>query len=184
VLPLRPISAEARRVLTTNRWPGNVRELENTMPTRGVLMASATRSAPRRSSRRTATARPVAHPARGGRTRPLAAEQVTRALVGRTVADVERDLILETLKQPRQPHPPPPTSSASRSARMRNKLNEYADAASRSRRRAPARRARWRRRNEVKLLIHRHPDNALGALIRNLEELKKIPGSPLRGAPE
>ena len=28
----------------------------------------------------------------------LAAEQVTRALVGRTVADVERDLILETLK--------------------------------------------------------------------------------------
>jgi two-component system, response regulator FlrC len=28
----------------------------------------------------------------------LAAEAVTRALVGRTVADVERDLILETLK--------------------------------------------------------------------------------------
>jgi len=28
----------------------------------------------------------------------LAAEQVSRALVGRTVAEVERDLILETLK--------------------------------------------------------------------------------------
>ena len=29
----------------------------------------------------------------------LAAETVTRSLVGRTVADVERDLILETLKR-------------------------------------------------------------------------------------
>jgi hypothetical protein len=28
------------------------------------------------------------------------------------------------------------------------------------------------------------PDNALGALIRNLAELEKIPGSPLRGVPE
>src|SRR5262249_56549433 len=37
-LPVRPISAEARRVLTTNRWQGNVRELENTIH-RSVLMA-------------------------------------------------------------------------------------------------------------------------------------------------
>src|SRR4029077_10713030 len=37
-VPARPISAEARRVLSTNRWPGNVRELENTMH-RAVLMA-------------------------------------------------------------------------------------------------------------------------------------------------
>src|SRR4249919_910922 len=35
---LRPISADARRVLTSNRWQGNVRELENTMH-RSVLMA-------------------------------------------------------------------------------------------------------------------------------------------------
>src|ERR1700756_1655782 len=37
-VPTRPLSAEARRVLTTNRWRGNVRELENTMH-RAVLMA-------------------------------------------------------------------------------------------------------------------------------------------------
>src|ERR1700720_4548558 len=37
-VPLRPISAEARRVLTSNRWQGNVRELENTIH-RSVLMA-------------------------------------------------------------------------------------------------------------------------------------------------
>ncbi|RZI39492.1 sigma-54-dependent Fis family transcriptional regulator, partial [Herbaspirillum sp. HC18] len=30
-VPLRPISADARRVLSANRWQGNVRELENTM---------------------------------------------------------------------------------------------------------------------------------------------------------
>src|SRR6218665_2972277 len=30
-VPVRPISADARRVLTTNRWQGNVRELANTI---------------------------------------------------------------------------------------------------------------------------------------------------------
>ena len=37
-VPLRPISADARRILTSNRWQGNVRELENTIH-RSVLMA-------------------------------------------------------------------------------------------------------------------------------------------------
>src|SRR6266508_3307687 len=37
-VPVRPVSADARRVLTSNRWQGNVRELENTMH-RSVLMA-------------------------------------------------------------------------------------------------------------------------------------------------
>src|SRR5499425_2136289 len=36
-VPLRPLSAEAKRVLTTNRWQGNVRELENTIH-RAVLI--------------------------------------------------------------------------------------------------------------------------------------------------
>src|SRR6201993_4065562 len=37
-VPLRPISAEAQRILAANRWQGNVRELENTIH-RAVLMA-------------------------------------------------------------------------------------------------------------------------------------------------
>src|SRR5690606_27772472 len=37
-VPMRPIAADARRVLTANRWQGNVRELENTIH-RAVLMA-------------------------------------------------------------------------------------------------------------------------------------------------
>ena len=47
----------------------------------------------------------------------FAAEQVTRALVGRTVADVERDLILETLNIAWATAPMPRIFSASRSAR-------------------------------------------------------------------
>src|SRR5207237_78241 len=39
-VPLRPISTDARRVLTSNRWQGNVRELENTIH-RSRLMAHA-----------------------------------------------------------------------------------------------------------------------------------------------
>ena len=43
-LPVRPLSAEARRALSLNRWPGNVRELENTIH-RAVLLTSAKKSA-------------------------------------------------------------------------------------------------------------------------------------------
>src|SRR5579864_9538264 len=38
-LPVRPLSAEARRTLVLNRWPGNVRELENTIH-RAVLLTT------------------------------------------------------------------------------------------------------------------------------------------------
>ena len=56
----------------------------------------------------------------------LAAEQVTRALVGRTVADVERDLILETLKHclGNRTHAANILGISIRT--LRNKLNEYA----------------------------------------------------------
>src|SRR5271154_7147469 len=96
-VPARLLSQEARRTLTLNYWPGNVRELENTMH-RAVLMATGAEIGPeailtpdgtRIDQQKSAPA--VAHAA-------FAAEQVSRGLVGRTVAEVERDLILETLK--------------------------------------------------------------------------------------
>jgi DNA-binding NtrC family response regulator len=96
-LPGRPLSAEGRKALALNRWQGNVRELENTLH-RAVLMTSGTEigadalMTPDGMRLDAMPASPqVTHAA-------VAAEQVTRALVGRTVADVERDLILETLK--------------------------------------------------------------------------------------
>src|SRR6266481_652103 len=125
-VPLRPISADAKRVLTVNRWQGNVRELENTIH-RAVLMAQGdeigadailTPDGDRLDIAKTPPA--VAHAT-------LAAEQVTRALVGRTVADVERDLILETLKHclGNRTHAANILGISIRT--LRNKLNEYAD---------------------------------------------------------
>src|SRR6187401_2431431 len=126
-VPLRALSSEAQRVLTTNRWQGNVRELENTMQ-RSMLMAQGdeigadailTPDGDRLDLAKTAPA--VAHAT-------FAAEQVTRALVGRTVADVERDLILETLKHclGNRTHAANILGISIRT--LRNKLNEYSDA--------------------------------------------------------
>jgi two-component system, response regulator FlrC len=123
-VPLRPLSAEARRQLVTGRWPGNVRELENTIH-RAVLLAPGVEIGPEAilapDGARLDSAKPaaVAHAA-------LAAEQVTRALVGRTVADVERDLILETLKHclGNRTHAANILGISIRT--LRNKLNEYA----------------------------------------------------------
>ena len=124
-LPLRPLSAEARRQLVVNRWPGNVRELENTIH-RAVLLASGPEIGAEAilapdggrfdDPRHVSPA--VAHAA-------FAAEQVTRALVGRTVADVERDLILETLKHclGNRTHAANILGISIRT--LRNKLNEY-----------------------------------------------------------
>ena len=55
----------------------------------------------------------------------MAAETVTRALVGRTVADVERDLIIETLKHclGNRTHAANILGISIRT--LRNKLNEY-----------------------------------------------------------
>jgi len=124
-VPARPLSQEARRTLTLNYWPGNVRELENTMH-RSVLMATGEEIGPeailtpdgvRIDQQRSAPA--VAHAA-------FAAEQVSRGLVGRTVAEVERDLILETLKHclGNRTHAANVLGISIRT--LRNKLNEYA----------------------------------------------------------
>ncbi len=124
-VPVRPLSSEARRALTVNRWPANVRELENTLH-RAVLLAQGdeigidgilTPEGTRLDQARGPAA--VMHAT-------LAAEQVTRNLVGRTVAEVERDLILETLKHclGNRTHAANILGISIRT--LRNKLNEYA----------------------------------------------------------
>jgi DNA-binding NtrC family response regulator len=123
-LPLRALSRDAERALATHRWPGNVRELENTIH-RAVLLSTGEEigvdgilapDGARLDQARSGGA--VAHAA-------IAAEQVTRNLVGRTVADVERDLILETLKHclGNRTHAANILGISIRT--LRNKLNEY-----------------------------------------------------------
>jgi len=116
------LSAEARRALNLHRWPGNVRELENTLH-RAVLLASGpeigidgilTPDGARLGETRGAAAQAA-----------VAAEQITRHMVGRTVAEVERDLILETLKHclGNRTHAANILGISIRT--LRNKLNEY-----------------------------------------------------------
>jgi two-component system response regulator FlrC len=97
-MPFRPLSTEAKRLITKSPWRGNVRELENALH-RAVLLASgdtidvdAIRSPDGDALGHDATSvHDTANRA------AATAEAVTRALVGRTVADVEQDLILDTL---------------------------------------------------------------------------------------
>ncbi len=100
-VPARPISAEARQVLLRHGWRGNVRELENTMH-RAVLLAEGPEIG--------IDAVIVTGGLVGGNTDPVVAQAANAAaaamtaaqprseLVGKTVAEVERDLIIDTLQ--------------------------------------------------------------------------------------
>jgi DNA-binding NtrC family response regulator len=80
----KPLSRTLVETLARHTWRGNVRELENTMH-RAVLLATGEEIGVEAVMLATPK-QAAAAPAAGG------------ALVGRTVADVERDLILETLQ--------------------------------------------------------------------------------------
>jgi DNA-binding NtrC family response regulator len=97
-VPYRAIAPATERLLSGHPWRGNVRELENTIH-RAVLLASGSEISPE--AIRLPDGTQVSH-ARGDLPGPVkaaveSAAAVTRGLVGRTVADVERDLILDTL---------------------------------------------------------------------------------------
>ena len=126
-MPARNLSGEARQALLHAPWPGNVRELENTLH-RAVLLSSGTEIRPDA----------IVMPDGAGlsevvRTASLAsqaaqvADSISRSMVGRTVADVERDLILETLDHVlgNRTHAANILGISIRT--LRNKLNQYAD---------------------------------------------------------
>jgi len=126
-LPARRLSAEAREALLRAPWPGNVRELENTLH-RAVLLSQGDEIGPEA----------IVMPDGEGltdvvRTASLAtqaaqvADSISRSMVGRTVADVERDLILETLDHVlgNRTHAANILGISIRT--LRNKLNQYSD---------------------------------------------------------
>jgi DNA-binding NtrC family response regulator len=94
-VPVRQLSPTAIEKLRAHGWRGNVRELENAMH-RAVLLAQGDTVGPE--AIQLSGGLPAAET--GGRPTATAAAPVdsTRTgMVGRTVADVERDLILDTL---------------------------------------------------------------------------------------
>lgn len=123
-LPNRVISHDAKRLLLANPWRGNVRELENTIH-RAVLLSMGSEIAP--DAILTPEGESFAQTASDATARKAAelAEAATRALVGRTVADVERELILDTLDHclGNRTHAAKILGISIRT--LRNKLNEY-----------------------------------------------------------
>jgi two-component system response regulator FlrC len=126
-LPPRELSPDARSALLKAPWPGNVRELENTLH-RAVLLSSGDVIGP------DAIVLPDGMGlAEAAATNSLSAQlaqtaqTMSAALVGRTVADVERDLILDTLDHTlgNRTHAANILGISIRT--LRNKLNQYAD---------------------------------------------------------
>ncbi|WP_108459666.1 sigma-54-dependent transcriptional regulator [Devosia naphthalenivorans] len=126
-LPTRTLSPDACDALIKAPWPGNVRELENTLH-RAVLLSSGSVIGPDA----------IVLPDGMGLTEVAAAsslsaqlaqtaQTMSAALVGRTVADVERDLILDTLDHTlgNRTHAANILGISIRT--LRNKLNQYAD---------------------------------------------------------
>ena len=125
-LPTRILSPEARTALLQAPWPGNVRELENTLH-RAVLLSSGDIIGPDA----------IVLPDGMGLSEAVAtslsaqlaqtAQTMSAALVGRTVADVERELILDTLDHTlgNRTHAANILGISIRT--LRNKLNQYAD---------------------------------------------------------
>ncbi|CAA2139771.1 MULTISPECIES: sigma-54 dependent transcriptional regulator [Methylobacterium] len=124
-VPVRSLSREAQAIIRENPWRGNVRELENTLH-RAVLLATGPEidadaiSTPEGESF-ARSAGPVERAAQ-------VAEAATRGLVGRTVAQVECELILDTLDHclGNRTHAAKILGISIRT--LRNKLNEYVDA--------------------------------------------------------
>jgi two-component system response regulator FlrC len=131
-LPFRPLSQAALRRLESHAWPGNVRELENIIH-RAVILAegeeigeevievgAGEEAAPSASMPRPAVHEMTAEPMMAAPDNPIS------ALVGRTVEDVERDLILETLNKTfgNRTHAASMLGISIRA--LRNKLREYA----------------------------------------------------------
>jgi DNA-binding NtrC family response regulator len=123
----RVLSAEAREALLRAPWPGNVRELENTLH-RAVLLSGGEIIGPDAISMPDGTGlgEVVAMASLAGQAAQTA-ETISRTMVGRTVADVERDLILDTLDHVlgNRTHAANILGISIRT--LRNKLNQYAD---------------------------------------------------------
>jgi DNA-binding NtrC family response regulator len=127
-VPVRPLAADARRRLMLHRWPGNVRELENALH-RAVLLSVGPEI------EEAAIRLPDGQPLSGGADAGAhavnravqAADAVSRAFVGQTVAAMEQQLILDTLSHclGNRTHAANILGISIRT--LRNKLKEYAE---------------------------------------------------------
>lgn len=135
----KKLSSPSMAKLQSYAWPGNIRELENTMH-RAIIVSSedpleadaigidapAAPGAARPDGPARDNAHPVHEPAAPAK--PLSNPGAVKSLIGRTVADVERDLIINTLEHclGNRTHAANILGISIRT--LRNKLNQYKDA--------------------------------------------------------
>ncbi len=125
----KPLGTEARRRLQAHGWPGNVRELENAMH-RAVLLSVGDEIDAE--AIRLPNGAPMSPGVIGADhvvdRAAQAAERVTRSFVGQTVAQVEQNLIIDTLNHclGNRTHAANILGISIRT--LRNKLKEYSDA--------------------------------------------------------
>jgi DNA-binding NtrC family response regulator len=124
-LPTPKLSDEALGMLRSHQWRGNVRELENTMH-RAVLLSQGPTLGPDAILLTGGRGIPV-DAGRGHAAAPASAsaDAGTAPLVGRTVADVERDLIIETLSHCLGNRTHAATILGISIRTLRNKLKQY-----------------------------------------------------------
>ena len=111
---VRPLAAGVREMLARHAWRGNVRELENTIH-RAVLLGRGDELGPDA----------IMLSATQAGADAVAAAAAKPGLVGRTVADVERDLILETLQHCLGNRTHAATILGISIRTLRNKLQQY-----------------------------------------------------------
>jgi two-component system response regulator FlrC len=116
-IPYRPISRDGHARLASHLWRGNVRELENTVH-RAVLLANGDAIGPEAIE---LTGTPAV-------TCPQATAKGVAGLVGRTMDEVERELILETLGHTLGNRTHAATILGISIRALRNKLRDYAAA--------------------------------------------------------
>ncbi len=120
-VPQKPINDDAAQKLQIYEWPGNVRELENTMH-RAILLASGAEidaEAILLTSQDSATA--------SGSADGIDSESAGANMVGYTVAEVERSLIIDTLDHCLGNRTHAATILGISIRTLRNKLKQYGD---------------------------------------------------------
>lgn len=122
-LPVKTLTEETLNTLVANEWQGNVRELENTIH-RAVLLSNGAEILPDVIRPPEALTNLDNEPAAAA---AATAEAVQQNLVGMTVAEVERDLILNTLDHciGNRTHAANILGISIRT--LRNKLKQYSD---------------------------------------------------------
>ena len=120
-MPALPITKEVLKMLAGYTWPGNVRELENTMH-RAVLLSTGDEI-----ESKAIILGGIEAGSNGTQPAGDGEDASTAGLVGRTVADVERELIIETLHHCLGNRTHAATILGISIRTLRNKLKQYGE---------------------------------------------------------